>query len=77
MRLPLTRPENNLHEIKNWSRSIDPMFYIASIYAIRGNKEQAVFWLQKANELNWIDQAKIMNGRYFVKGKTHPDSLRV
>ncbi len=68
--------ENNLYEIKNGSKSFDPPFYIASIYAIRGNKEQSLNWLQKAIDLNWVDYAKIINGPYFAKFKTDPDFLK-
>jgi len=68
--------ENNLQEIKNGSKSFEPPFYIASIYAIRGNKEQSLFWLQKAIDLNWVDYAKILHGPYFAKFKTDPDFLR-
>jgi len=67
--------ENNLYEIRNGSKSFEPPFYIASIYAIRGNKEQSLIWLQKAIDLNWVDYAKIVHGPYFVKFKTDPDFL--
>ena len=69
--------ENNLHEIRNGSKSFDPPFYIASIYAIRGNKEQALLWLQKAIELNWIDHVKIVHGPYFEQFRTDPDVLKI
>ena len=68
--------ENNLYEIANGSKSFEPPFYIAGIYAIRGNKEQSLAWLQKAIDLNWIDYAKIVHGPYFVKFKTDPDFIR-
>ena len=69
--------ENNLYEISNGSKSFDPPFYIASIYAIRGNKEQSLIWLEKAIDLNWIDHAKIVHGPYFAKFKTDPDVLKI
>ena len=67
--------ENNLQEINNGSKSFEPPFYIASIYAIRGNKEQSLLWLQKAIDLNWVDHAKILHGPYFAKFKTDPDFM--
>ncbi|MEX1240472.1 MAG: hypothetical protein WEB30_12165 [Cyclobacteriaceae bacterium] len=69
--------ENNLLEISIGSKSIDPPFHISSIYAIRGNKEQSLIWLQKAIDLNWIDHAKIVHGPYFAKFKTDPDFLAI
>ena len=69
--------ENNLHEINNGSKSFEPPFYIASIYAIRGNKEQSLLWLQKAIDLNWIDHAKNFHGPYFAKFRTDPDLLKI
>lgn len=68
--------ENNLAEIRNGSKSFDPPFYIASIYAIRGNKEQSLIWLQKAIDLNWVDYAKILYGPYFTKYKNDSDFLK-
>jgi len=67
--------ENSLNEISNGSKSFEPRFSIASIYAIRGNKEQSLIWLQKAIDLNWIDHAKIVHGPYFVKFRTDPDFM--
>lgn len=69
--------ENNLQEIKNGSKSFDPPFYLSSIYAIRGNKEQSLQWLQKAIEMNWIDHAKIAHGPYFEKFRTDPDFVAI
>ena len=69
--------ENNLQEISNGSKSFEPPFYIASIYAIRGNKEQSLLWLQKAIDLNWIDHAKIVHGPYFEKFRADPDVLKI
>lgn len=70
----LTRAmENNINEIKKGSKSFDLPFYVASIYAIRGNKEQSLIWLQKAIDLNWVDYAKIVHGPYFAKFKSDPD----
>lgn len=69
--------ENNLYEFRHGSKSFEPPFYIASIYAIRGNKEQSLIWLQKAIDLNWIDHAKIVHGPYFAKFKTDPDLLKI
>jgi TolB-like protein/cytochrome c-type biogenesis protein CcmH/NrfG len=68
--------ENSLNEISNGSKSFEPRFSIASIYAIRGNKEQSLIWLQKAIDLNWIDHAKIVHGPYFVKFRTDPDFMK-
>jgi TolB-like protein/Flp pilus assembly protein TadD len=67
--------ENNLAEIQNGSKSFEPRFYIAGIYAIRGNKKESLRWLQKAIDLNWVDYAKVVDGPYFAKFKTDPDFI--
>lgn len=69
--------ENNLVEIENGSKSFDPRFYIAAIYAIKGNKEQSLIWLQKAIDMNWIDYIKFEHGPYFTNYKTDPDFLNL
>jgi tetratricopeptide (TPR) repeat protein len=69
--------ENSLQEINNGSKSFEPPFYIASIYAIRGNKEQSLLWLQKAIDLNWIDHAKVVHGPYFEKLRTDADVMKL
>lgn len=67
--------ESNLHAIESGSRSFEPPFYVASIHAIRGNKQQSLNWLRKAIELNWIDHAKVIHGPYFARLKNDPDLL--
>ena len=64
-----------LDEIKKESQSFEPRFYIAGIYAIRGNKEQSLLWLQKAIDFNWIDYAHVLHGPYFSNFRTDPAFL--
>jgi len=53
-------------ELENGSQSADLPYYIASIYAIRGNRDQAIRWLQKAETMNWADYAMLEFGPYFM-----------
>jgi len=69
--------ENNLFEIKNGSKSIDVPFAIASIYAIKGNREKSLEWLNRAVGMHWIDYAKFLHGPYFVRYKNDPEFLHV
>jgi TolB-like protein len=65
----------NLDQIAKGTQSYERSFYIAAIHAIRGNRDQSLFWLQKAIDLNWVDYAHILYGPYFVKYKTDPAFL--
>ena len=67
----------NLNEIKNGSLDDDPPFYVAGIYAIRGHREEALLWLKKATEANWIDYAQIQHGPWFVKYRDDPDVIKL
>ena len=69
--------ENNLYEFNHGSKSFEPPFYLASIYAIRGNKKECLAWLQKAIKLNWVDHAKVIHGPYFAKFKSDPDLIKI
>ena len=69
--------ENNLHEISAGSRSFDLPFYVASVYAIRGHREQALTWLQKAIDGNWVDHAKVTHGPYFRRFKDDPELMKM
>ncbi|HMG90317.1 MAG TPA: tetratricopeptide repeat protein [Chryseolinea sp.] len=64
--------EINLNEIELRPQDDDPPFYIASIYAIRGQRELALKWLDKAIEANWIDYAQIQHGPWFEKLRNDP-----
>lgn len=65
--------EINLDEVNTGSQDDDPRFYIAGIYAIRGQREQALQWLDKAIEANWIDYAQVEYGPWFAKYRKDPD----
>jgi TolB-like protein/Flp pilus assembly protein TadD len=65
--------ELNLKEIKNGSQDKDPPFRIASIYAIRGQREQAIEWLRKAINANWIDYNQLQYGPWFAKYRNDPE----
>ncbi|MGC3947610.1 MAG: hypothetical protein QM762_24410 [Chryseolinea sp.] len=69
--------ENNMHEIAAGSKSFDLPFYVSSIYAIRGNRDQALTWLQKAVDMNWVDHAKVIHGPYFKRFKDDPDFVKM
>ena len=69
--------ENFRNEIEHGSKSFEPPFHISSIYAIKGNKDQSLIWLEKAIEANWVDYKKFDYGPYFKKFRTDPDFLRV
>ncbi len=57
--------ELNLNEIKNGSQDKNLPFHIAAIYAIRGQREQALKWLKKAIDAKWIDYAQLQHGPWF------------
>ncbi len=61
-----------LDEVAKGSQSADLPFNLAGLYAIRGNKEQSLKWLQKAIDGNWVDYTKIEHGPYFTKFKSDP-----
>jgi TolB-like protein/Tfp pilus assembly protein PilF len=67
--------EIQLNEIKNGSLDDDPPFYIAGIYAIRGQRKEALHWLNKAIEANWVDYAQVEHGPWFVKYRNDPDVI--
>jgi hypothetical protein len=67
--------EINLNEIKNGSQDDEPPFYIAGIYAIRGQRKEVLHWLTKAIEANWIDYAQVMHGPWFVKYRDDPEMI--
>jgi len=65
--------EINLNEIKNGSQDKNPPFHIAAIYAIRGQRDEALKWLRKAIDANWIDYAQLQHGPWFVKYRDDPE----
>lgn len=65
----------NLDQVSKGSQSYEPSFYIAGIHAIRGNREPALAWLQKAIDLNWVDYSHFVNGPYFAKYRNDPAFL--
>ncbi len=67
--------ELNLNEIKNGSQDKDPLFHIAAIYAIRGQREQALKWLKKAIDAKWIDYAQLQYGPWFSKYRSDPEVM--
>ena len=67
--------ENNMSEIKRGSKNYDPPFYIAAIYAIKGEKDQSLFWLQKAIDSNWVDIAKVKHGPFFEQYKSNANFI--
>jgi adenylate cyclase len=62
----------NLHEVSNGSQDDDPRFYIAGIYAIRGQREQSLEWLSKAIAAHWMDYAQFENGPWFKEYRNDP-----
>jgi len=67
--------EINLNEVKNGSQDDDTRFYIAGIYAIRSQRAEALSWLTKAVDANWIDYAQVQHGPWFVKYRNDPDLI--
>lgn len=67
--------EINLNEIRKGSLDDDPPFYIAGIYAIRGQREESLTWLKKAIDSKWIDYEQIVHGPWFIKYQNDPDFL--
>ena len=67
--------ETNLDEIKNGSQDKNPPFHIAAIYAIRGQRTEALQWLKKAIDANWIDYAQLQHGPWFEKYRTDPEVM--
>ena len=67
--------EINLNEIKNGSQDKNIPFNIAGIYAIRGQREEALRWLTKAIEADWIDYAQLQHGPWFINYRKDPDMI--
>ena len=67
--------EINLNEIKKGSQDKNPLFHIAAVYAIRGQRDEALQWLKKAIDANWIDYAQLQHGPWFVRYRKDPDIL--
>jgi TolB-like protein/Flp pilus assembly protein TadD len=65
--------EINLSEIKNGSQDKNPPFHIAAVYAIRGQRDEALKWLKKAIDANWIDYAQLQYGPWFIKYRGDPE----
>lgn len=68
--------ENCMFDINNESKYFEPYYNLACIYAIRNNKKQSLFWLDKAIDLQWVDYVKILRGPYFAAFKEDPDFLK-
>lgn len=67
--------ENNLYEVNIGSKSFEPPFYLASIYAIKGNRTKSIEWLKRAIDMNWVDYVKFTHGPYFHRYKNDPEFL--
>jgi len=67
--------EINLNEINKGSQDKNLPFNIAGIYAIRGQREEALHWLTKAIDSNWIDYAQLQYGPWFAKYRKDPDVI--
>ncbi|HTF18575.1 MAG TPA: tetratricopeptide repeat protein [Chryseolinea sp.] len=66
--------EMNLQEVAGGSQDDDAPFYIAGIYAIRGQRGQSLEWLTKAVNANWIDYAEFENSPWFTQYR-HDDAF--
>ena len=64
-------------ELQNGSQSSELPYYIAAIHAIRGNRDQALAWLQKAIEKKWADHAMIEFGPYFATYRADPAFVKM
>ncbi|MBL7844546.1 MAG: tetratricopeptide repeat protein [Cyclobacteriaceae bacterium] len=51
-------------------------FNIASIFAIRGKRNEAIQWLQKSINANWIDYAMVTHGPTFAGMRNDPELKR-
>jgi len=58
--------EINLEEFNRGSQDDETPFRIAAIYAIRGQKEEMLEWLNKAIAANWIDHTLLSYGPWFI-----------
>jgi TolB-like protein/Flp pilus assembly protein TadD len=67
--------EINFNEIKNGSQDQSPPFHIAAIYAIRGQRNEALQWLKKAIDANWIDYAQLEHGPWFARYRNDPEVI--
>jgi tetratricopeptide (TPR) repeat protein len=54
-------------DLENGSQSADLPYYIAAVHAIRGERAEALTWIRKAMERNWLDHAMIEFGPYFTR----------
>ncbi|MGE0772688.1 MAG: hypothetical protein AB7K37_13310 [Cyclobacteriaceae bacterium] len=69
--------ENNLSDFNSGSSGYEAPFNIACIYAVKGDKERSLEWLQKAIDRNWVDLAKFKHGPYFRKFHQDADFLKL
>ena len=65
--------DTNLKEVANGSQDDDPPFYIAGIYAIKGERARSLEWLSKAVAANWIDYAEFENSPWFKQYRNDPE----
>jgi TolB-like protein/Flp pilus assembly protein TadD len=68
--------EVNMNEINNGSLDRAFPFNVAGIYAIRGMPQEAVKWIDKAMEVNWMDYAQLTHGPWFASMRSHPELLK-
>ena len=61
-----------LTEVKKGSQDEAPPFNVAGIHAIRGNKQEALRWLKKAIDAQWVDYAMATHGPWFVNMRNDP-----
>ena len=65
----------NLNEIEKGSQDDEPPYRISGIYAIRGDREKSLLWLQKAIEAKWIDYVQFDHGPWFENFRKDPAFL--
>ena len=66
-----------LSEIKNGSMDDDLRIFIAAIFALQGNKVQAISYLKQAAEANWLDVFFVENNPWFNSLKQEPEYLKI
>ncbi len=65
--------ELNMKEVSRGSLDDDTRYNIAAANAVMGKKAEAIDWLQKAFDLNWLDYTQLASSPFFENVRNEPE----
>ncbi len=67
----------NMGEVKKQTQDAEHYFHVASIYAIRGEKNESLYYLNEARKKKWVDVFKLSHSPIYSHFKTMPEFKRL